>query len=103
MEGCHSLRGLSFNGNMPENWRRFKHLFAICLMASGNKMKSSEVKVAILMNAAGEEAAEVFNTFNISAEERKVFDKVIHQFEKFTTPKKIVAVEFEFGFAAQEP
>ncbi|GBN27488.1 hypothetical protein AVEN_67550-1 [Araneus ventricosus] len=70
-------------------------------MASGNKKKSSVVKVAILLNAAGEEAAEVLNTFNISAEERKVFDKVIHQFEKFTTPKKIVAVEF--GFAAQEP
>ncbi|GBL95569.1 hypothetical protein AVEN_54164-1 [Araneus ventricosus] len=69
-------------------------------------MKSSEVKVAILLNAVGEEAVEVFNTFTfffLSAEDRKDFDKVIHQFEKFTTPKKNVVVErFIFSQRGQE-
>ncbi|GBL80174.1 hypothetical protein AVEN_29154-1 [Araneus ventricosus] len=103
MEGCHPPRGLSFNGNMADNWRRFKQLFEIYLIASGNETKSSEVKVAILLNAAGEEAVEVFNTFNLSAEDRKDFDKVIHQFEKFTTPKKNVVVErFIFNQRCQE-
>ncbi|GBM74922.1 hypothetical protein AVEN_173341-1 [Araneus ventricosus] len=59
--------------------------------------------MAILLNAAGEEAVEVFNTFNLSAEDRKDFDKVVHQFEKFTTPKKIVVVErFIFNQRCQE-
>ncbi|GBO00870.1 hypothetical protein AVEN_226930-1 [Araneus ventricosus] len=103
MEGCHPPRGLNFNGNMADNWRRFKQLFEIYLIASGNEAKSSEVKVAILLNAAGEEAVEVFNTFNLSAEDRKDFDKVVNHFEKFTTPKRIVVVErFIFNQRCQE-
>ncbi|GBO41607.1 Transposon Ty3-G Gag-Pol polyprotein [Araneus ventricosus] len=103
MEGCHPPRGLNFNGNMADNWRRFKQLFEIYLIASGNEAKSSEVKVAILLNAAGEEAVEVFNTFNLSAEDRKDFDKVVNHFEKFTTPKRNVVVErFIFNQRCQE-
>ncbi|GBM60077.1 Uncharacterized protein K02A2.6 [Araneus ventricosus] len=58
MEGCHPPRGLNFNGNMANNWRRFKQLFEIHLIASGNEAKSSKVKVMLLLNAAGEEAVE---------------------------------------------
>ncbi|GBM50140.1 hypothetical protein AVEN_63900-1 [Araneus ventricosus] len=88
---------------MADNWRQFKQLFEIYLIASGNEAKSSEVKVAILLNAAGEEAVEVFNTFNLSAEDRKGFDKVENHFEKFTTPKRNVVVErFIFNQHCQE-
>ncbi|GBL54047.1 hypothetical protein AVEN_188016-1 [Araneus ventricosus] len=39
MEGCHPPRGLNFNGNMADNWRRFKQLFEIYLIASAEDRK----------------------------------------------------------------
>lgn len=103
MEFCRPPQGLSFDGNVAENWRRFKQLFNIWLKASGNDGKGSDVKVALFLSAAGEEAVEVFNTFTLTCEEQQNFDQVIDQFEKFTTPKSNIVVErFVFNNRKQE-
>ena len=84
---------LSFDGNTSENWRRFKQQFQIYLVASGSQDKDDTIKIAILLNFAGEDAIEVFNTLEFSEGDDKKLDKVIEQFETYCNPRKNVVFE----------
>ncbi len=91
MDSFHKPSALSFDGNTSENWRRFKQQFQIYLVASGSEDKDDPIKIAILLNFAGEDAIEVFNTFEFSDD--KKLDKVIEQFERYCNPRKNVVFE----------
>jgi Arc/MetJ-type ribon-helix-helix transcriptional regulator len=93
MDSFHKPSALCFNGNTSENWRRFKQQFQIYLVASGSEDKDDPIKIAILLNFAGEDAIEVFNTFEFSAGDDKKLDKVIEQFERYCNPRKNVVFE----------
>ncbi|XP_035220342.1 uncharacterized protein LOC118193371 [Stegodyphus dumicola] len=64
---------------------------------------ATDVKVALFLNAAGEEAVEVFNTLNLSTGDQGNYEKVLERFEAFTTPRTNVVVErFLFNKRKQE-
>lgn len=75
-------------GNIAENWRKFKRNFDIFMHAAELNEKPDIVKVNTFLNAIGESAVEVFDTFNITNEQRLVYNDVIAAFENFCTPKK---------------
>ena len=75
MESCNKPSPLSLNGNLAENWRRFQQQFEIFLAASGRED-------ALLLNFAGEDAIELFNTFKFETEEEKKRAKDIVKFRK---------------------
>ena len=54
---------LSLQGNLAENWRRWKQRFQLYMVASGKDTKSDGVKSATFLHVAGQDALEVFNTF----------------------------------------
>ena len=93
MDSFHKPSALSFDGNTSENWRRFKQKFDIYITASGSEKKGDEVKIAILLNFAGEDAIEVFNTFQFAEGDEKKLDKVLEQFERYCNPRKNVVFE----------
>lgn len=94
---------LKFEGNMGENFRKFKQMFEIFMMASGKQKESDEVKIAIFLNMIGEEGLDVFNNFKMSDEDKKKFNKVIDQFESYMNPKKNILYErFLFYNRSQE-
>ena len=66
-DSFHKPSALSFDGNTPENWRRFKQQYQIYLTALGSRKKHDSIKIATLtatlLTFAGEDAIEVFNTF----------------------------------------
>ena len=95
---------LSLDGNLSENWRRFKQHFDIYLLASGKKNAAEDVKVALLLNLAGEEAQEVFNTFTFAEEsEAKKIDVVCQKFSAYCNPRKNVIYErYAFWQCSQE-
>ena len=62
-EGFNKPQGLSFEGKVSDNWRRFKQQFTIYLVAANLEKKSSKEKTCILLNLAGAEALEIYNTF----------------------------------------
>ena len=64
MDSFHKPSALSFDGNNSENWRRFKQQYDIYLTASGSEKKDDTVKIAILLNFAGEDAIEVSTHFS---------------------------------------
>ena len=93
MDSFHKPSALSFDGNTSENWRRFKQQFDIYVTASGSEKKDDTVKIAILLNFAGEDAIEVFNTFQFAEGDEKKLNKVLEQFEQYCNPRKDVVFE----------
>lgn len=79
---------LIFEGNVAELWKRWIKKFTHYLTGIEATNKDGEVKVAILLHTLGEEAQEKFDTFELTAEERKKYDKVVQAFEDYCTPKK---------------
>ena len=72
MDSFHKPSALSFDGNTSENWRRFKQQFDICVTASRREKKDDAVRIAILLNFAGEDAIEVSSThFSLPKATRK--------------------------------
>lgn len=61
---------LIFEGSVTENWRRFKQKFVIYNVASGID-KKTKGKICILLNLAGEQAIETYNTFTYGKGESK--------------------------------
>ncbi|GBM31488.1 hypothetical protein AVEN_141187-1 [Araneus ventricosus] len=102
-EYCRPPLGLSLDGNVAENRRKFKQQFTIYLKTSGHDKKDSDVKVAIFFNAVGEEAIELFNTFDLQEDDRNDCDKVLTAFENHITPKTNVVVQrFIFSSLMQD-
>ena len=93
MDSFHKPSALSFDGNTSEDWRRFKQQYQIYLTASGSEKKDDSIKIAILLNFAGEDAIEVFNTFQFPESDEKKLDKVLEQFERYCNPRKTVVFE----------
>ena len=62
---------LSFQGNLSENWRKWKQRFEVYMIASGNSSKSDETKSAILLHVAGPEGLEIYNAFTWDEEAEK--------------------------------
>ena len=92
MYSFHKPSALSFDGN-TENWRRFKQQFDIYIAASRSEKKDDAVKIVILLNVAGEDAIEVFNTFQFAEDDEKKLNKVLEQFEQYCNPRKKVVFE----------
>lgn len=82
------VEALRMTGNLSENWRRFKRNFDIFMNAAELTEKSDLTKVSTLLNAVGEEAVDVFDSFNLSEADRVRYDAVVKAFADFCTPKK---------------
>lgn len=82
------VENLKLDGNLCENWRRFKRNFDIFMLAAELNAKPHGTKINTFLNAIGEQAVEVFDTFNLTAEQKVNYDSVLKSFEDFCTPKK---------------
>lgn len=84
---------LKLDGNISENWRRFKRNFDIFLVASGISGKGEITKINTFLNMIGEDAVEVFDSFKLTEEQSKSYEEVIKSFENFCKPKKNTVYE----------
>ena len=93
-EGFNKPQGLSFEGNVLDNWCRFKQQFTIYLVAA-NLEKNSKEKTCILLNLAGAEALEIYNTFQYVGENESADDLtvVMKKFEEYCSPRKNITYE----------
>lgn len=55
MEGFKSPKSLLLEGNISENWRKYKQSFEIYMKATGKNCQSTEVQVTIFLRLIGEE------------------------------------------------
>ena len=86
--------GLPLTGNLAENWRKFKQRFDLYSVASGLKEKPEEVQASALLHMVGEDALEVYNTFEfaIAADKMKV-KPICDKFQGYCNPRKNVTFE----------
>lgn len=75
------VENLKLEGNLSENWTKFKRNFDIF-------MKSDALKITTFLNAIGENAVDVFDTFDLTDEQKGKYDEVIKAFADFCTTKK---------------
>ncbi|KAB0797432.1 hypothetical protein PPYR_08426 [Photinus pyralis] len=94
---------LSLQGNLSENWRKFRQNFEIYLKASDKSTKDDETKIAIQLNIIGEDAVEVYNTFTLSETDMVSFPAVLKAFDDHCSPKKNIVFErFKFFSRVQQ-
>ena len=67
--------------NPADNWRKFKQRFDLYSVASGLKEKSEDLQASALLHMVGEDALEVYNSFEFTTVADKM--KVKSICEKF--------------------
>ena len=90
---------LSFDGNLKENWTKWRRNFEYYLKATDLETKSDQRKIAVLLHVAGEEAMEKFDTFGLEDDKKKKLDEVYKAFEDFCKPKVNESVERHLFFS----
>ncbi|PIK34848.1 hypothetical protein BSL78_28326 [Apostichopus japonicus] len=85
---------MSLQGNMAENFRRFRQSFEIYSIATDLGKKDDAVQSMTLLHVAGPEVVEVYNTFKWdTAGDDKKLGKILEQLEKYCNPRKNVTYE----------
>lgn len=95
MEGLKPPAGLDLQqGNLSENWRRFRQRFELYLTAIGGANKPDKVQSSLFLHVAGEEAVEVYNTFTFEEEgDEHKLTKIMEKFDNYCNPKKNITYE----------
>ena len=89
---------LVLNGNLKENFRKFKEQFEIYITAAEIKDKTADIQCATLLHVIGPDAVEIFNTFKWNedgdtAGDVKKVDKILGKYEKYCNPQCNVTYE----------
>ena len=82
----------SFDFETPDEWPRWKRRFEQFRLASGLSADDDR-QVSTLLYCMGEEAEDTLTSTNISAADRKKYDAVIGQFDRFFRVRKNVIFE----------
>lgn len=70
-----------FTGDLANNWRLWRQKFDLYLLASGKTKKEDDVKIAILLNLLGDEALQIYNTFEYGeGEDCNKLDTILKKF-----------------------
>lgn len=84
---------LKLDGNLGENWRKFKRNYDIFALAAGLNLKEDVVKINTLLNAIGPEAVEMYDTFDLTSIERGTYATVTKAFADFCSARKNTVYE----------
>ena len=66
MENFEPPNILSSEGNVRENWRRWRQEFELYLVATVSEKKAENIKSSILLTCIGQEARGIYNTFTFT-------------------------------------
>lgn len=84
---------LKVEGNLSENWRRWKRAYDCYFDAAELYEKTDKVKINTLLNIIGSDAIEIFDSFNLSEAHKAVYANVLKAFDDFCKPKKNTVYE----------
>ena len=80
--------------HLAEAWRKWKKQFRTYHTAAKLSKKDPATQVAILLNVAGPEAQEIFDTFTFGeGEDQGDLDTVLRKFEEYCNPRKNTVFE----------
>ncbi|KAL7382234.1 hypothetical protein ABVT39_019031 [Epinephelus coioides] len=79
------LSSMQFDGNLVDNWKRFKQRFNIYLAASGAGGDDNKKKASILLHVIGGQALEIYNSFQLN-EAELTLNVLMDKFEENFVP-----------------
>ena len=82
-----------FNFSCPKDWTKWIRRFERFRVASGLDEKSQEAQVNTLIYTMGENADEIFQSFEMSDDDKKDYKKVKEKFDSHFIPRKNVVYE----------
>ncbi|XP_049269009.1 uncharacterized protein LOC119382232 [Rhipicephalus sanguineus] len=72
-----------------ENWTKFRQRMELYFKATTTTPQRTKAqKAAIFLHVAGQEAIDVFNTFQLTNEQREDYDVIVQKFEEYCSPKR---------------
>ena len=71
MDKLPALKPLKLEGNLAENWRRWKQRYKLFMTATEASKKSGKIQSSLLLHLIVEDTLEVFNNFEVASEEDK--------------------------------
>lgn len=80
-------------GNLSENWRRWKRSYDCYFDAAELHEKTDKVKINTFLNIIGPDAVDIFDSFNLPEVNRTVYDNVVKAFDEFCKPKQNTVYE----------
>ncbi|XP_020556682.2 uncharacterized protein K02A2.6 [Oryzias latipes] len=83
---------MQLTGNLADNWKRFKQRFNIYLAASGAGNGDEKLKANILLHVIGEDALDIFNSFQLD-EANLTLAELMTKFEEYFVPTQNVTFE----------
>lgn len=86
------------DGNISENFKKWKRQIEVYLAASGASAKNKEIQVAIILHCAGPKVIEIFDQFTQdgtgeSENDAEDPDKVLKKIEAYCNPRKNEVLE----------
>ncbi|KAI4470781.1 protein disulfide-isomerase a6 [Holotrichia oblita] len=90
MENLRQIGQLSLTGDPAENFKRWRQRFEIYVEASGigtGTDITEERKVAILLYIIGGDTLEIYNTLDLTEEEKKDYIKVLDKLQLYFVTK----------------
>lgn len=93
MEFLTQPKPMIMEGDLGENWRKFKSNFNIYSKASGCTLKTQDIQAAILLHCVGQEAREIFESFDMTEEEKNKPGEIITKFDAYFLPQTNKSIE----------
>ena len=89
MERLTPPKPLLLEGNLSENWKKWKQNFTLYMDAIEYEGKSDKVKSSLLLHCIGDKAKEIYNTLTFDEDgDNLKYDKILLKFEAYLAPKK---------------
>ena len=93
MDNLKPLDALNLNGDIAENWRRWKQRRNLFVIASGAHKKSENIQCATFLHMIGEDALNIYDTFTFTDNEGNKIEILIDKFEEHFSPQKNITYQ----------
>ncbi|KAL4708241.1 hypothetical protein ACJJTC_013810 [Scirpophaga incertulas] len=84
---ANNLKPLCVDGNVAENWRKWRQRYCIFCDANGINTFSEQKQIAILLNLIGEDGLEIYNSFGLDRKEL-TFNALLERFDQKFNARK---------------
>ena len=80
---------LPFEGNIAEQWRKWKQELTLYITAAEKDKKSDLVKSSTLLTCIGKKVSEIYNTFTFENDDDNMkFNIIIEKFDEYCSPER---------------
>ena len=102
MEVAKPPKPLILEGNLSKRWKSWKKNFALFMQATLMHDKPNNTKTNVLLHCIGKSGRDIYNSFDLAADEKTRYDLVLKKFDEyFSGRKNLTFLRYQFLTARQ--